>query len=249
MPCLVDGVDARLHVVGAEPARLQRVDAHHLVLGEADLERLDRVAALELPLGGALGHEPELLLGVRQEVGDVRQRPLGRRGLHLGHDLGDVGRQLRALVLRRIGRDVVLGRERLAEQAPRLAGVALGLHLAPVGAMLAVEVAAGLAVGEIGLLLRRGEALRPAPARSRCCRRQPGRPRSAGRQHDDVGRAGRQAPSSRPACQPSLRGHAPLPPLSAVASVSSALSRRPRRALACSACSASLANSSSSSWA
>ena len=65
-----NGVDAGLHVVGAHAAGFQRVDAHNLVFGQADLEGFDRILALELRLGRALGHEAELCLCGGQEIAD-----------------------------------------------------------------------------------------------------------------------------------------------------------------------------------
>ena len=56
-------MDARLHVVGAVAAGLQRVDAHHLRTREAKAQRFLGVAALELDLARGRGHETEMLLG------------------------------------------------------------------------------------------------------------------------------------------------------------------------------------------
>ena len=123
---LGDGVEARLHVVGALSAGLERVDAHHLVLAEADGERLARVAALEVAFGGRRRLEGVDGLGVVQEVRNGRQRRHGRGRLHLGDDLGDVGGKLRPRVFRRLLGDVVVGVVGLPEHALGLARLALG---------------------------------------------------------------------------------------------------------------------------
>jgi hypothetical protein len=65
-----NGVDAGLHVVGAHPTGFQRIDAYNLIFRQADLEGFDRILALELRLGGALGHEAELCLGGGQKIAD-----------------------------------------------------------------------------------------------------------------------------------------------------------------------------------
>src|SRR5262245_23223686 len=53
--------------------------------------------------------------------------------------------------------DIVLGREGLGQYALGLAGVALGLDLGPVCAVLLLELASGGAIGEVDALLLRRE--------------------------------------------------------------------------------------------
>ena len=104
---LGDRIEPRLHVVGALSAGLQRVDAHHLVLGQADGQRLLGIPALEVALGGGRRHEAVLLFRARQEIRDRRQRPLGNGRPHLRDDLWRSRGKLGPRVLRRLHGDVV----------------------------------------------------------------------------------------------------------------------------------------------
>ena len=110
-------IEARLHVVGTLPARLQRVDAHHLVLGEADGERLLRVSALEVLLAWWAWARSRRAPWRGPGSRDRRQRRLRHRRLYLGDDLGDIGGQLGPCIFRRLLGDIVLGFVGLPQQA------------------------------------------------------------------------------------------------------------------------------------
>ena len=162
------GAQARLHVVIAVAAGLERIDPHRLLARQAGGQRVAGIGALEVDFGGRpLRHELEMLGGGFQEIGDHRQRlALARRLLFLRLR---INRPLRTAVDRRLRQHVIVQRNGLTFPALGVAALSLLGDRRPIGPRLPPRTRRALAdipsaCGDI----RRSPAARPlAPSHRR----------------------------------------------------------------------------------
>ena len=103
------GAQARLHVVIAGAAGLERIDPHRLFARQSRGQRVAGIGALELDLRRRpLRHELEIVRGSFQEIGDHRNRlALARRLFFLRLR---IYRALRTAVDRRLGQHIIVKR-------------------------------------------------------------------------------------------------------------------------------------------
>ena len=132
------GAQARLHVVIAGAAGLERIDPHRLLARQARGQRVAGIGALELDFGGRpLRRELELLGGGFQEIGDHRNRlALARRLLFLRLR---IDRPLRPAIDRRLRQHIIVERNGLAFPPLGVAALSFLRDRRPIGARLLLE--------------------------------------------------------------------------------------------------------------
>ena len=144
---------ARLHVIGAVAAGLERIDPHDLFAGQARCLRLAGIGALEFEIvGRPLRREAIVIGGGFQEIGDDRDRRARRLG---GIGLVLILRARRAAIDRRLRQHIVVDADRLAVAALGETGAALVRDRIPIGARLRLIGVARAGIGREPRLIAR----------------------------------------------------------------------------------------------